>query len=81
MKFDLRLPIGFLFSLFGGILVVTGFLTPPEAYAQSLGLNVNLYWGVVLCAFGGIMLGFALRHQGVRGRGVVRGKGGSREAS
>jgi hypothetical protein len=61
MKFDLRLPIGFLFSIFGGILAVYGALTPPEAYTQSLGINVNLYWGVVLCGFGGVMLAFALR--------------------
>jgi hypothetical protein len=61
MKFDLRLPIGFLFSIFGGILAIHGATTPPEMYAQSLGINVNLYWGVVLCAFGGIMLGFAVR--------------------
>ncbi|MBM3907643.1 MAG: hypothetical protein FJ363_06120 [Gemmatimonadetes bacterium] len=61
MKFDLRLPIGFLFSIFGGILAIYGVLTPPETYTQSLGINVNLYWGVVLCAFGGVMLGFAVR--------------------
>lgn len=61
MRFDLRLPIGFLFSLFGAILVIYGFITPADSYKQSLGINVNLYWGVVLCAFGGVMLGFALR--------------------
>jgi hypothetical protein len=61
MRFDLRLPIGFLFSIFGAILVIYGFFTPAEAYRQSLGINVNLYWGVVLCGFGGVMLGFALR--------------------
>ena len=64
MRFDLRLPIGFLFSIFGAILVIYGFLTPAEAYRQSLGINVNLYWGVVLCAFGGIMLAFAIRARG-----------------
>jgi hypothetical protein len=61
MRFDLRLPIGLLFSIFGAVLVIYGFITPPETYKQSLGINVNLYWGVVLCAFGGVMLGFALR--------------------
>ncbi len=64
MRFDLRLPIGFLFSIFGAILVIYGFITPAETYTQSLGINVNLYWGVVLCAFGGVMLGFALRARG-----------------
>ena len=61
MRFDLRLPIGFLFSIFGAILVIYGLVTPAEAYRQSLGINVNLYWGVVLCAFGGGMLVFAVR--------------------
>jgi hypothetical protein len=61
MKLDLRLPIGLLFSMFGAILVIYGFLTPPEAYRQSLGINVNLYWGVVLCGFGAVMLGLSIR--------------------
>lgn len=64
MRFDLRLPIGFLFSIFGAILVVYGLFTPAESYRQSLGINVNLYWGVVLCAFGGVMLAFAIRARG-----------------
>ncbi|MDP1858458.1 MAG: hypothetical protein Q8K82_07305 [Gemmatimonadaceae bacterium] len=64
MRFDLRLPIGFLFSIFGAILVVYGFLSPAETYRQSFGINVNLYWGVVLCAFGGVMLAFAIRARG-----------------
>lgn len=61
MKLDLRLPLGLLFSLFGAILVIYGLVTPAEAYRQSLGINVNLYWGVVLCAFGGVMLFLAVR--------------------
>lgn len=64
MRFDLRLPIGFLFSIFGAILVIYGFITPDESYKQSLGINVNLYWGVVLCGFGGVMLAFAIRARG-----------------
>ena len=30
-------------------------------YACSLGLNVNLWWGLVLFVFGAVMLFFALR--------------------
>ncbi len=69
MRLDLRLPIGLLFSIFGAILVIYGFVTPAEAYKQSLGINVNLYWGVVLCAFGGVMLTFALRAKKAAGAG------------
>jgi len=61
MQLDLRFPIGLIFSIFGAILVIYGFVTPAETYQQSLGINVNLYWGMALCAFGGVMLAFALR--------------------
>jgi hypothetical protein len=62
MNFDLRLPIGILFSIFGLILVVFGFLTKgSEIYAKSLGHNINIEWGIVLLVFGGLMLFFAKR--------------------
>jgi hypothetical protein len=63
MKFDLRLPIGILFSLYGALLVVFGLATNSDAglYARSLGLNINLIWGAVLLIFGVLMLlGFFL---------------------
>ena len=58
MNFDLRLPIGLLFSLFGLILTGYGFATKgdTELYAKSLGKNMNLEWGAVLLIFGIIML-------------------------
>ena len=61
MKLDLRLPIGLMFSLFGVTLVGYGLLSDPEIYARSLGINVNLWWGLVLLAFGVVMLWFAIR--------------------
>lgn len=61
MRFDLRLPIGILFSLLGVLLVGYGFFTPAEMYAKSLDINMNLRWGLVLLAFGGTMLTLALR--------------------
>jgi hypothetical protein len=61
MKLDLRLPIGLMFSLLGGILVVYGLVSSRAIYARSLGVNVNLWWGLVLLAFGVLMLTFALR--------------------
>lgn len=61
MRFDLRLAIGSLFTLFGLLLGTYGLLTPPSHYRPSLGLNVNLGWGAVLLAFGIVMLGLALR--------------------
>jgi hypothetical protein len=57
MNFDLRLPIGIMFSLFGLILVVFGAISDKAIYeAHSLGININLGWGALLLAFGVFML-------------------------
>jgi len=64
MKLDLRYPIGYLFTVFGAILTIYGILSDKSIYQRSLGVNVNLYWGVVLLAFGLGMLSFAMRGSG-----------------
>jgi hypothetical protein len=62
MDLDVRLPIGLMFSLFGVLLAIFGLASDPRIYAEhSLGINVNLGWGVVLLVFGAVMLGLALR--------------------
>jgi hypothetical protein len=61
MNLDLRLPIGLMFSLFGAMLVVYGVLSDSAIYVRSLGINVNLWWGLVLLAFGLVMLAFSRR--------------------
>jgi hypothetical protein len=61
MKLDVRLPIGLMFSVLGAILVVYGLASDRAIYARSLGINVNLWWGLALLAFGLVMLAFALR--------------------
>lgn len=61
MNFDLRLPIGLIFSLFGAMLTVYGLVSDSALYQKSLGINVNLVWGVVMLAFGALMLALALR--------------------
>ena len=63
MKLDLRLPIGLMFTIFGVMLTLYGLVADPAIYARSLGININLWWGLVLLAFGLVMLGFALRAQ------------------
>ena len=59
MHFDLRLPIGALFVLFGVILAGDGLV----AHRLVLGINVNLWWGLVMLLFGALMLGFAARRK------------------
>ncbi len=61
MKLDLRYPIGLLFTVFGMILTIYGIVSDKAIYQRSLGIDVNLYWGVVLLAFGLGMLALALR--------------------
>jgi hypothetical protein len=57
MNFDLRLPIGVLFTVFGLILGGYGLATRgSEIYQKSLGRNINLEWGIVLLVFGLFML-------------------------
>ncbi len=67
MQLDLRLPIGWMFSLVGLMLTVYGYLSDEAIYAKSLGLNVNVWWGTVLIGFGIAMLGLAWR-AAARGR-------------
>jgi len=61
MNFDLRLPIGLLFSIFGLVLTVFGALSDKAIYEKSLGININLIWGLVQLTFGALMLFLALR--------------------
>lgn len=57
MGLDIRLPIGMMFSLIGAVMVVYGLITGSnkELYHRSLDININLWWGLVLLAFGVIM--------------------------
>jgi hypothetical protein len=57
MNLDLRVPMGLMFTLVGIILAGFGIATrgDVELYTRSLGVNVNLWWGIVLLIFGQIM--------------------------
>ena len=59
MQLDLRLPMGLMFSAFGALLVIFGLGSDEALYQRSLGINVNLWWGLVLLAFGLAMLALA----------------------
>ncbi|MGC3989681.1 MAG: hypothetical protein QM796_08395 [Chthoniobacteraceae bacterium] len=61
MNFDLRFPVGLMFVIFGLILTTVGLLGGPELTAKSLGINMNLWWGLVQLAFGSVMLLLAVR--------------------
>ena len=38
-----------------------GLISNPAIYDRSLGINVNLWWGLALLVFGVVMLTFAIR--------------------
>ncbi len=65
MQLDIRLPIGFMFGLLGGILTVYGLITNSDAavYKPSLGININLWCGLIFLAFAAIMLFLATRRR------------------
>ncbi|MCL5097575.1 MAG: hypothetical protein M1608_08615 [Candidatus Omnitrophica bacterium] len=61
MRLDIRFPIGLMFALFGALLTVYGVVSDPSIYRRSLGINVNLWWGLALLVFGVLMVLFARR--------------------
>jgi hypothetical protein len=67
MKLDVRIPIGLMFGIFGLMLVVFGLAADGAIYQKSLGVNLNLWWGLVLLLFGLVMLWLAWRGRDTRG--------------
>jgi len=68
MGFDIRLPIGMMFTVLGTLVGAYGLATRGSAIYEihSLGLNVNLWWGLVMLIFGVSML--LLARHGSSGR-------------
>ena len=58
MRMDIRWPVGLFFSTLGAILVAFGLASDSVIYSKSLDINVNLYWGAILLAFGALMAFF-----------------------
>ena len=68
MHLDVRIPIGLLFVIFGAILALFGLLSDPAIYqSHSLGVNINLVWGLVQIVFGAVMLWLAYRGRKANG--------------
>lgn len=59
--FDLRVPLGYLFAVLGVLLVLAGLMAGPAANRRSLGININLFWGIVMVGFGILCLILARR--------------------
>jgi hypothetical protein len=62
MGLDIRWPIGIMFSFIGALLVIFGAASNKVIFeTHSLGINIDLIWGIVLFAFGVFMLIMAWR--------------------
>ena len=62
MGLDIRIPIGVMFGIFGAIIAVFGLVSDQQIYVKhSLGININLWWGLALILFAAIMLALAAR--------------------
>jgi len=59
MGLDIRWPIGIMFTLIGVLLTIEGAITGPND--QALGMNIDLWWGILLLVFGVLMLLGAVR--------------------
>jgi len=64
MGIDIRFPIGLMFGVVGILLTAFGIFGDKAIYQRSLGINVNLQWGVAMIMFGAIMLVLAIRGHG-----------------
>jgi hypothetical protein len=65
MFYDPRILLGMLFTLIGTILTAFGLSTRANAdlYAKSLGIDANLWWGLLLLVFGIVTLTLGRRAQ------------------
>jgi hypothetical protein len=63
MGFDIRLPIGMMLSVLGALIGIYGFMTKGnDMYVRhSLGININLWWGIAMLMLGVGMLLLARR--------------------
>ncbi|MFO7659206.1 MAG: hypothetical protein R6W78_19260 [Bacteroidales bacterium] len=63
MGLDIKFPIGLMFTIFGVMLTIQGIVTSgsEEMYTKSFGVNVNLWSGLFMLAFGSMMLILSLK--------------------
>ena len=56
---DIRTPIGWMFALLGAVLIAYGTPLGAKDDPKPLGINVDLWWGLVVFGFGAMMLALA----------------------
>ncbi|MGD1102511.1 MAG: hypothetical protein ABSA59_10635 [Terriglobia bacterium] len=62
MGLDIRLPIGIIFSIYGVVLLIYGAVADASIFQEkSLGVNIDLWWGLAMLVFGAFMGALAFR--------------------
>jgi hypothetical protein len=56
MEIDIRLVLGWMFAIMGLLLAGYGLFGDKSVYERSLGININLLWGLVLILFSTVLL-------------------------
>jgi len=64
MGLDVRVPVGLMFAVMGVLLTAYGWLGDQSGYAKSLGINIDLIWGIVLVAAAACLLALAWTNRG-----------------
>jgi hypothetical protein len=52
MGLDIRFPIGIIFTIYGAVLMIYGALADPAIFVNSLGVNIDIWWGAAMLVFG-----------------------------
>ena len=62
MGLDIRWPIGIIFTIYGAILIIYGLVADASIFQEkSLGVNIDMWWGLAMLVFGVIMGALAMR--------------------
>jgi len=77
-RFDIRRLIGGLFLLYGIVLVITGIVGSSHVKNYADGINVDLWTGLGMLIFGGLMVFWALARPTVPEPPETRGRGSGR---
>lgn len=66
MHLDARIPAGMMLSITGSVLAAFGVATRNRAdiYVKSMGINGNLWWGLVILVIGLLVISLGRKGQG-----------------
>ena len=77
-RFDIRRLIGALFVLYGVILIAVGIFGSHHVKTKAAGVNINLWTGIGMLIFGGLMIFWALARPVAPEPPETRGQGSGR---